>query len=602
MKPDYKYDFLIFGGGIAEFIAAIILQKYFKKKTAIVTGLPLSQEGNPPFDFFASSLYAGQMEYEMQVRKLLNWITNDALLWERLPSVYERHFYPGKKLNLSDNLANYMDELKALFPKEKGNVDLFFRDIQHAANYTSFFLLKHILPGVLHGVAERFFASGRAHASEALEKYLEISDNIKFKTILSGQLQNLASCRTATAFTFQSMNMMSFLNGAYSPIGGARGFYNALKSGFLSAGGALYESRIKEIFLKTRGISGVEVEFYAEKRGFGGVQGGENFEGGGLAGVSGRENFEGGGLAGVSGRENFEGSGLAGVSGRENFEGGGSRSGKSDVRDTNGVSTGSYSSNGSGSLKLKASKYFWGLGVARFADFVRNEERRKALLSKFTETEKVPYPVNFLIKLNNKMQATNLKGEVLRFFPDSVVEHDEITQGINLFPYYPEASEGQLPSAYIAQVFISGEDTVRILSSESSKSSESSESEIAHLREYISSLIAKNLPPFFEAVDSVSFIPPAELDEHLYFNPYGTIMPSVSKATGGVRKNRWDLRNLYITGADFFIPGVIGSVMSGAATVGMAVGAFSFFRFFRYLKRETAKKPRVKIKPLKYKK
>jgi len=510
LTPNRKFDIIITGGGVAGFIAATVLQKYFKKKTALVTGIRTAP-GEVPVELFIPALYTGQMEIESTARKVIDWVTGGKLMWERLPSIYERHFYPGKKLNLSDNLANYMDSLKELFPKEKGNIDLIFRDIQHAANYTSYFLMKHVLPKPLHGVSERFFASGRKHSASSLEGYLStLTGDRKFKTFISGQLQNLASCREATAFIFHSMNMMEFLNGAFAPSGGVETMYRSLSDGYTSSGGTLLEGSLSGMTLSGKTVKSFD-----------------------------------------------------------------------------------FKGNDGSELHLKGNKILWGLGTRALKHLVARGAGPGDVPGNDTGTGHVPYPVLFELNFDAKIHETNIKGEVFRLFPDVAVEADDIPQAVSLYPVFDKDTGVQSPQKYMAVVFINGEDTPRFLSSSD---------EIEGLKQYVEQLMRRDIPHMSAAIRSIRHIMPATSGEDWHFNPYGTIMPDTLKASGTVKKNRWNLKNVYETDADLFMPGVVGSVMSGLASVGMIMGAFSFFKFFRFLKRESRKNVRVKVQPLKYKK
>ncbi len=505
-----KFDIIITGAGIASFTAAIILQKFFKKKTAIVTGIT-TDATTLENSFYFDSFYSGQMENDNFVRKIFDYLTDNKLLWERLPSVYERHFYPKAKLNISDNLAQYMDGLKKLFPKERGNVDSFFKDIQHAANYTSFYLLKFILPLALHKITERFFASGKRFSTITSEEYLQsLTSDSNFKTTISGQMQNLASCREGTAAIFQAINMMGLLNGGFAPFGGIRAIYKTLMDAYKSAGGIVFENNgIDELVLSGNKVKEIKLK---------------------------------------NNQEDFT---------------------------------------------LKAGRLFWGLGVASIPKYLKKDEEKERLTSYFSAREFVPFPVVFRLKFNEKSEKLNLKGEVLRFFPANSADSDEISQGCNLYPDFTTSTNESLPTGYFAAVFIGGEDPENFLSQESN---------IEDLKEYLLGMIERYIPELKKCIDSIEEIPATSIGRGGLFNPYGSIMPSTQKIVGEPAKNPYKLNNLFITGSDLFIPGITPSVMSGVTSVGMALGAFRFFKFFRYLKKSSNKKVKVKIKPLKYKK
>lgn len=508
-KPE-KFDVIIAGSSVAEFSAGIVLQKFFGKKTVIVTGTDNS--GNhQPLDFLSASFVSGQMEPDSFIRKIANYLTDNKLTWEKLPSVYERHFYPKWRLNLSDNLAAYMGELKKLFPKDKGNIDIYFRDIQHAADYTSFFLLRFILPPILHPVSERFFATGKKFSTLSVEEFIDsFSEDKNLKTALSGQLQNFASCRESTGFIFHAMNMMGTLNGAFAPKGGPVGMYNLLKTSYISHGGTLLESStIDKVTISGKSIKELS------------------------------------------------------------------------VIDLNGTIS-----------PMKGKKIFWGMGMENLPALVQNEKIRTQLTNLSPVKEFVPYPILFEINFNDGIKKLNTKGEIFRLFPSNQADADEIPQGFNLYPVYSQESPDSIPEKYIAVIFVNGDDPESFLQNEKS---------ISDLKDYLLEMIKLYIEEFGSCITSVEQIKPCGLTKGFYINPFGTVMPSTGKIKTQLHKNPYKLNNLFVTGADLFIPGVTASIMSGITTVGVAFGAFPFFRFFRYLKQQANKKVKIKIKPLKVK-
>lgn len=510
MNIPEKFDVLIAGSSLAEFSAGIVLQKFFSKKTAIVTGLSNNKDLQS-IDFLSASLFAGQMEPDSFIRKITNYLTDNKLTWEKLPTLYERHFYPKWRLNLSDNLAAYIGELKKFFPKEKGNIDIYFRDIQHAADYTSFFLLRFILPPVLHSVSERFFATGKKFATLSVEEYIDqLSADKYFKTALTGQLQNFASCRESTGFIFHAMNMMGALNGAFAPGGGPETMYNLLKSSYIFHGGTLLESTtIDELTISGKTIKEVSV-------------------------------------LGLDGSIS----------------------------------------------PIKSKKIFWGMGMENIPALVKNEKTKTYLINLSPVKEFVPYPVLFEINFNDGIKKLNSKGEIFRLFPSNYADSDEIPQGCNLYPVFLKESTGHVPDKYIAVVFVNGDDPGAFLQNEKS---------ISDLKDYLVDMINLYIKDFGKCISSVEQIKPGGFTKGFFINPYGTVIPSTGKIKTQLHKNPYRLNNLFVTGADLFIPGVTASIMSGITTVGVAFGAFRFFRFFRYLKQQANKKVKIKIKPLKVK-
>jgi phytoene dehydrogenase-like protein len=492
-----KFQYIIVGGGFAEFTVAILLQKFYKKKTALVTGLTGDVTAIPN-DFYFPSQFAGQMENHSFVKDISNYLTDDQLIWERLPSVYERHFYPNKIINLSDNLAIYMDQLKKSFNKEKDAVDSFFKDIQDAANYTNFFLLKLFFPKSLHFISEKFFASGKKLSSLSLEEYLEsLTANIQLKSSLSGTLQNFASTRESTAFIFHAFNVMNSINGSFAPLGGSESSYNALKISYLNSGGTVFQDyRVNQINIHGNNVRSIDI-----------IQ------------------------------------------------------------------------NSNEEINLKANNYFWGLGTNNIPDFIKDFHLNKQLLEK-PKVPPLPFPVAFMISMSDEAKKLNTKGEVLRFFPNNSSDSDEIPQACNLYPIFASDTTEQVPLQYLAVIFIQG-DTSEEFIEDSIK--------ISDLKKYLNDIIKLHFKEFSENIVSIDFLKNSKLSDNKYFNPFGTVMPSVEKVISQTLKNPLEIKNLFTIGSDLFIPGAASSIMSGIASIGMSLGAFKFFKFFRYLKKKRKK-------------
>jgi phytoene dehydrogenase-like protein len=404
-----------------------------------------------------------------------------------------------------------MGELKKLFPKVKGNIDFYFRDIQHAADYTSYFLLRFILPPILHTVSERFFASGKKFSSLSVEEYIDSLSNDKYlKTALSGQLQNFASCREGTGFIFHAMNMMGSLNGSFAPKGGPEQLYRILKENYTSHGGVIFESStVDEVKISGKKIKELSILKF-----------------------------------------------------------------------------------GGGITRVNCKKIFWGMGMENFPELIREDKTRNYYFSLSPKKEFVPYPLLFEITLNNEIKKSKNKGEIFRLFPSKSADADEIPQACNLYPLYSDDPLISVPQKYIAVLFVNGDNPGEFL--------QNSEN-IFDLKEYLIEMINLYLKEFAGCITSVEFIKSGALTNKFFINPYGTVMPSTNKVKRQLHKNPYGLKNLFVTGADMFIPGVTASFMSGITTIGVAFGAFRFFRFFRFLKNQANKKIKIKIKPLKVK-
>jgi anaerobic glycerol-3-phosphate dehydrogenase len=81
LKKPEKFDVIIAGSSLAEFSAGIVLQKFFGKNTAIVTGID-NNKSSQSIDFLSASLFTGQMEPDSFIRKISNYLTDNKLTWK----------------------------------------------------------------------------------------------------------------------------------------------------------------------------------------------------------------------------------------------------------------------------------------------------------------------------------------------------------------------------------------------------------------------------------------------------------------------------------------------------------------------------------------
>ena len=174
------YDAIIIGSGIGSLTTAGLLAR-----TAGARVLVLEQHTTPgglthSFRRMGASWdvglhYVGDMEPGSRPRQLMDYLTDGALAWNRMPASYDRFYLPGHGLDVTipAGANEYQRLLTSLFPHEKTAIRRYCRDVKRAYSWMSLHYAREMVPpraAPAVRLAQRALAG---HALERTQHYME---------------------------------------------------------------------------------------------------------------------------------------------------------------------------------------------------------------------------------------------------------------------------------------------------------------------------------------------------------------------------------------------------------------------------------------------
>jgi all-trans-retinol 13,14-reductase len=206
--------------------------------------------------------YLGEVGPQGESHELLDWLTDDAIEFASLGTVYDiLHFPDGFEVKFPCSETAIKDELKAKFPESASDIDVVFLAMAEADRAGRALFPERAMPGLLakvyglwHDAAIRKWW-GRSSA----EVLGELVHDPKLRAVLLAQKDNYGGVPAREmSFGLQAMVMRHYFNGAYYPVGGAGAFADALVPVIEQAGGAIkLKAKVKELLVENSLVVGV---------------------------------------------------------------------------------------------------------------------------------------------------------------------------------------------------------------------------------------------------------------------------------------------------------------------------------------------------------
>lgn len=275
MNSARNYDAVIIGSGMGGLACAAALAKSGHKVLVLEQhyapgGLTQTFERNG-FRWDVGVHYLGELGGRSSARQVLDWITNGAMEFASLGTIYDTfHFPDGFQVQFGRPEAALRQELKEKFPFSADEIDGFFVAMKHAEQAGKALFMERALPRTLSRLHNLLHEGdirkwwGRTSA-EVVE---ELVQDPRLRAVLLAQRGDYGGMRArSTSFGLHAMVMHHYVDGAYYPVGGAKAFSAALVPVIQAEGGEIrLRSKVSELLADDEGVSGVRLEDGSEIR------------------------------------------------------------------------------------------------------------------------------------------------------------------------------------------------------------------------------------------------------------------------------------------------------------------------------------------------
>jgi phytoene dehydrogenase-like protein len=186
-----------------------------------------------------------------------------------MPEDYDHFCYPGLEFAARKGAARYQQDLEAMFPAERANIERYFRDVKRAASWAVQSVMTNALPQPIAsglGMWNRLTSRKPLMTTGA---YLETRfHDTKLRALLASQWGDFGLPPSRSAFAVHALIADHYFDGAWYPEGGAGVIAEGAGEVIRANGGEiLVNHEVKRILVENGRAAGVEVARRVGKQG-----------------------------------------------------------------------------------------------------------------------------------------------------------------------------------------------------------------------------------------------------------------------------------------------------------------------------------------------
>ncbi|MCS7206046.1 MAG: NAD(P)/FAD-dependent oxidoreductase [Leptospiraceae bacterium] len=261
---DNQFDVIVIGSGIGGLTSASLLSKLFGKRVLV-----LEQHFKPggfthifkrkDWEWDVGIHYIGQMDSDSLPRKIIDFLTDGNLQWNKMIEPFEEFVYPNFRFEVHGKKEIYQQTLMEAFPKEKDNISEYFNDIEKMNKWFGYHITWKSLPKPLDSLPSPLSFS--KHALITTKEYLDYRfRDERLKNLLVSRWGNYGLPPSYSAFLIHALIDVHYLEGGWYPNGGASMIAKSiLPSIKKNQGDVLLSHRVDKILIENQKAIGVEV-------------------------------------------------------------------------------------------------------------------------------------------------------------------------------------------------------------------------------------------------------------------------------------------------------------------------------------------------------
>jgi all-trans-retinol 13,14-reductase len=262
------FDAIVIGSGIGGLATAALLAKAGGRRVLVLerhytAGGCTHVFRRPGFEWDVGVHYVGQVhEPGSQARALFDYLSEERLMWEPMPDVYDRVKIADRYFEYRRGRDRLRDALVEAFPDEVAAIDGYFASIARCLRRMPLYFVEKVLPPLpswLIGGALRspFVRVARRTTREVLDG---LRATPELQAVLTAQWGDYGLPPGRSSFAIHALVASHYFDGAAYPVGGASQILAALLPTIESAGGAVVvNAEVTEVLLDGQRAIGVRM-------------------------------------------------------------------------------------------------------------------------------------------------------------------------------------------------------------------------------------------------------------------------------------------------------------------------------------------------------
>jgi len=261
------FDAIVIGSGIGGLACAASLTKTGHRVLVLeqhfVAGGLTQTFSRDGFTWDVGMHYLGDMGPQGGARAVLDWLCDGRIEMASMGAVYDTiHFPDGFEIKFSRPEDALRRDLEEKFPQAAADIDRYFTLLEAAVNAGRAVFAKRAMPLPLAKVY------GLWHEREiqkwwgrtTVDVVRDAVSDPKLQAVLLAQRGDYGGPSQASSFGMHAVVMRHYIDGAYYPAGGGRGFANALVPIITAAGGEVrVRKRVRQLLAENGRVVGAEL-------------------------------------------------------------------------------------------------------------------------------------------------------------------------------------------------------------------------------------------------------------------------------------------------------------------------------------------------------
>jgi phytoene dehydrogenase-like protein len=264
-----SYDMIVIGSGIGALSYAALAARLSGERVLLLEqhdkpgGLTHEFHREEGYQWDVGLHYVGHMGYGQMGRRLMNYITEEAIDWRPLPDPFETFIYPDTSFSVPFERSAYQRKLIATYPHQEKAIEQYFQDLEKAASWMSFHMARKSFPGWMHFLSGLFEGYGKSLALQTTAEYMqERFSDPELRRLLCSLWLDYGLPPGESAFGVHAIVVDSYLDGAYYPSGGPEQIAQHALPAIERAGGTCLTRRsVQEILVEGQRAVGVRAHF-----------------------------------------------------------------------------------------------------------------------------------------------------------------------------------------------------------------------------------------------------------------------------------------------------------------------------------------------------
>lgn len=241
-----KYDAIVIGTGIGGLTTAALLSKVSKKKVLVLEqhftpgGCTHAFQRKGGYHWDVGLHYVGEMSPGGLGRSMFDYISEGRLDWRKIDDPFDRFVYPDFSFDVYSDPDRYLNDLIQQFPTEEQALRQYFKDVQTASFGVILHNIAEVFPPGINALTRWLFKRFGSLALETTQHYLD--RNFKdhtLKALLVSQWGNYGLTPSQSSFGVHSTIVTHYLEGAWYPAGGGPAIAQSIIPTIENAGGTV---------------------------------------------------------------------------------------------------------------------------------------------------------------------------------------------------------------------------------------------------------------------------------------------------------------------------------------------------------------------------